>query len=129
MQGCGHRIQAEHPELTSKAFEVGRVHFGPRAVAFATYLKVVGGMSFGSKRSGKYVFPRQDCSSRAAERGAGSEAGGQADRAATGACRAAQACGVRLATFQCGVVATSMRTLRRYAHGSTPASLQFCTSV
>lgn len=43
----GHRVQGQHPDLTSKAFEVGRVHFGPRAVALGTFLKVVGGMSYG----------------------------------------------------------------------------------
>ena len=44
---CGRRVRGEHPELTSRAFEVGRVHFGPRVVALGAFLKVVGGMSYG----------------------------------------------------------------------------------
>lgn len=43
----GQRVQGEHPLLTSRATEVGRVHFGPRVVALGTFLKVVGGMSYG----------------------------------------------------------------------------------
>jgi transposase len=43
----GERVQGQHPLLTSKAFEVGRVHFGPRIVALGAFLKVVGGMSYG----------------------------------------------------------------------------------
>ena len=45
--GCGRRVRGEDPRLTSKAVEVGRVHFGPRIIALGAFLKVFGGMSYG----------------------------------------------------------------------------------
>lgn len=48
---CGRRVRGEHELLTSRAFEVGRVHFGPRLLAFAAFLKMSCGVSYGRIRS------------------------------------------------------------------------------
>jgi transposase len=44
---CGRRVQGRHPLQTSQAHEVGRVHVGPVAIAFAARLKMVSGISYG----------------------------------------------------------------------------------
>ena len=44
---CGKTVQGRHPRQTSDAVRVGNVQIGPRAIAFAGYLKVVGGISYG----------------------------------------------------------------------------------
>lgn len=43
---CGKTVQGRHPRQTSDAVRVGNVQIGPRAIAFAAYLKVVGGISY-----------------------------------------------------------------------------------
>lgn len=50
-ENCGGRVRGEHPLLTSRAFEVGRVHFGPRLLAFAAFLKMTCGVSYGRIRA------------------------------------------------------------------------------
>jgi transposase len=51
-EACGRRVRGEHPLLTSKAFEVGTVHFGPRLLAFAAFLKMICGVSYDKIRLG-----------------------------------------------------------------------------
>lgn len=49
---CGRRVRGQHPLLISKAFEVGTVHFGPRLLAFAAFLKMICGVSYDKIRLG-----------------------------------------------------------------------------
>lgn len=51
-QDCGRRVRGQHPLLISKAFEVGTVHFGPRLLAFAAFLKMICGVSYDKIRLG-----------------------------------------------------------------------------